>query len=119
MERIKRRRVRASLRAWRWAPTAVAGNLIARCTAPIRPTNRGHVNDAKLAAMVREQRQLKNPEARKHLIFAIQRYAAEQQYYVKLSSQVITASWQPYVKNYAPNLSADFGSRTAALWLER
>ena len=86
---------------------------------PDQPRNRGHVNDAKLAAMVREQRQLKNPEARKHLIFDIQRYAAEQQYYVKLSSQVITASWQPYVKNYAPNLSADFGSRAAALWLER
>jgi peptide/nickel transport system substrate-binding protein len=86
---------------------------------PDQPRNRGHVNDAKLAAMVREQRQLKNPEARKQLIFAIQRYAAEQQYYVKLSSQVITASWQPYVKNYAPNLSADFGSRAAALWLER
>src|SRR5215831_4350408 len=86
---------------------------------PAQPRNRGHVNDAKLAAMVREQRQLKNPEARKHLIFAIQRYAAEQQYYIKLSSQVITASWQPYVQNYAPNLSADFGSRAAALWLER
>jgi peptide/nickel transport system substrate-binding protein len=86
---------------------------------PDQPRNRGHVNDAKLAAMVREQRQLKNPEARKDLIFAIQRYAAEQQYYVKLSSQVITASWQPYVQNYAPNLSADFGSRAAALWLER
>src|SRR5215510_6874329 len=86
---------------------------------PDQPRNRGHVNDAKLAAMVREQRRLQDPEARKHLIFAIQRYAAEQQYYIKLSSQVITASWQPYVKNYAPNLSADFGSRAAALWLER
>ena len=86
---------------------------------PDQPRNRGHVNDAKLAAMVREQRQLKNPAARKQLIFAIQRYAAEQQYYVKLSSQVITASWQPYVQNYAPNLSADFGSRAAALWLAR
>ena len=36
-----------------------------------------------------------------------------------LSSRVITASWQPYVKNYAPNLSADFGSRVAASWLDR
>jgi len=86
---------------------------------PDQPRNRGHVNDAKLAAMVREQRRLQDPEARQHLIFAMQRYAAEQQYYVKLSSQVITASWQPYVQNYAPNLSADFGSRAAALWLER
>ena len=86
---------------------------------PNQPRNRGHVNDPKLAAMVKEQRRLKDPEARKQLIFAIQRYAAEQEYYVYLSSQVITASWQPYVKNYAPNLSADFGSRVAALWLDR
>src|SRR5215468_9523942 len=42
---------------------------------PDQPRNRGHVNDAKLAAMVREQRRLKDPEVRKHLIFAIQRYA--------------------------------------------
>jgi peptide/nickel transport system substrate-binding protein len=86
---------------------------------PDQPRNRGHVNDPKLAAMVNEQRRLKDPEARKQLVFAIQRHAAEQQYYVYLSSQVVTASWQPYVKNYAPNLSADFGNRVAALWLDR
>jgi peptide/nickel transport system substrate-binding protein len=86
---------------------------------PDQPRNRGHVNDPKLAAMVKEQRRLKDPEAREQLIFAIQRYVAAQQYYVYLSSQVITASWQPYVKNYAPNLSADFGSRVTALWLDR
>jgi peptide/nickel transport system substrate-binding protein len=86
---------------------------------PNQLRNRGHVNDAKLAAMVQQQRRTKDPEARKQLIFDIQRYAAEQQYYVYLSSQVITGSWQPYVKNFAPNLSADFGSRVAALWLDR
>jgi hypothetical protein len=31
----------------------------------------------------------------------------------------ITGSWQPYVKNYAPNLTYDYGSRVAALWLDR
>jgi len=86
---------------------------------PDQLRNRGHVNDPKLAAMVKEQRRLKDPEARKQLIFDIQRYAAEQQYYVYLSSQVNTASWQPYMKNFAPNLTADFGSRAAALWLDR
>ena len=86
---------------------------------PDQPRNRGRVNDPKLAAMVQEQRRLQDPEARKQLIFAMQRYAAEQQYYVYLSSQVVTGSWQPYVKNFAPNLSFDFGSRVAALWLER
>jgi ABC-type transport system substrate-binding protein len=86
---------------------------------PDQLRNRGHVNDPKLAAMVQEQRRLKDPEARKQLIFAIQRHTAEQQYYVYLSSQVVTASWQPYVKNYAPNLGADFGSRVTAVWLDR
>ena len=27
--------------------------------------------------------------------------------------KIVTASWQPYVKNYAPNLGADFGSRVS------
>jgi peptide/nickel transport system substrate-binding protein len=86
---------------------------------PDQLRNRGHVNDPKLAAMVKEQRRLKDPEARKELIFDIQRYAAAQQYYVYLSSPVITASWRPYMQNFAPNLTADFGGRAAALWLDR
>jgi peptide/nickel transport system substrate-binding protein len=86
---------------------------------PDKPRNRGHVNDPKLAAMVKEQRQTKDREARKQLIFDIQRYTAEQQYYIYLSSQVITSSWQPYMKNYAHNLTFDYGSRIAVTWLDR
>jgi peptide/nickel transport system substrate-binding protein len=81
--------------------------------------NAGHVNDPTLTAMLKEQRRTKDLEARKQLIFDIQRYAAEQQYYVYLLSPMVTGSWQPYVKNYAPNPSFDYGSRAAALWLER
>ncbi len=32
---------------------------------------------------------------------------------------MMTGSWQPYVKNYAPNQTFDYGSRVATLWLER
>jgi hypothetical protein len=32
------------------------------------------------------------------------RYEAEQQYYVYTTSVMMTGTWQPYVKNYAPNL---------------
>jgi|SoiMethySBSTD1v2_1073268.scaffolds.fasta_scaffold762409_2 hypothetical protein len=60
-----------------------------------------------------------NLEARKQIIFAIQRYVAEQQYKVYLACHMLTGSWQPYVKNYAPNQTLDFGGRAAALWLER
>src|SRR5499433_1752269 len=52
--------------------------------------NTGHVNDSTLTAMVKEQRRTKDLEVRRNIIFDIQRYAAEQQYYVYLSSTVIT-----------------------------
>ncbi len=81
--------------------------------------NIGHVNDAKITAMLKEQRRTKDLEARRKMIFDIQRYAAEQQYYVYTNAVMVTASWQPYVKNYAPNLSFDYGGRAAALWLDR
>jgi hypothetical protein len=32
---------------------------------------------------------------------------------------MFTGTWRPYVKNYAPNLTFDYGSRAAALWLDR
>jgi peptide/nickel transport system substrate-binding protein len=81
--------------------------------------NSSHVNDPKLLAMLQEQRRTKDIEARRKLIFDIQRYIAEQQYYVFTISITYTCSWQPYVKNYAPNPSFDYGGRVAALWLDR
>jgi hypothetical protein len=32
---------------------------------------------------------------------------------------LLTASWRPYVKNFAPNATLDYGSRVAALSLDR
>jgi ABC-type transport system substrate-binding protein len=69
--------------------------------------------------MLQEQRRIQDLEARKRRIFDIQRYIAEQQYYVFTIAIVFTCTWQPYVKNYAPNLSFDYGGRAAMLWLER
>jgi peptide/nickel transport system substrate-binding protein len=86
---------------------------------PDQPRNRSRVNDPTITAMLKEQRRTKDLEARKKLIYDIQRYAAEQQYYVYLHSSMITGTWQPYVKNYAPNLTFDYGSRAAVLWLDR
>ena len=86
---------------------------------PDQSRNSGHVDDPKLTAMLKEQRRSKDLEARKRLIVEFQRYAAEQQYYVYLTSGMITGTWQPYVKNFAPNMSFDYGGRSAALWLER
>jgi ABC-type transport system substrate-binding protein len=86
---------------------------------PEQSRNSSQVNDAKLTAMLKEQMRTRDLEARRKLIFDIQRYAAEQQYYVYLYCAGITGSWAPYVKNYAPNPSFDYGNRAAALWLDR
>jgi peptide/nickel transport system substrate-binding protein len=86
---------------------------------PDQLQNRGYVNDPKITAMLKEQRRTKDLEARKKIIYEFQRYEAEQQYYVYAISVMITGSWQPYVKNYAPNQTFDYGSRVAALWLDR
>jgi peptide/nickel transport system substrate-binding protein len=98
-----------------WEPDSVLYGLYA----PDQPRNSGHVNDSKLTAMLKEQRRTKDRQARKQLIFDMQRYIAEQQYYVYLYAVGVGGSWQPYVKNYAPNPTFDYGGRAAALWLER
>jgi len=86
---------------------------------PDQPLNRGYVNDPKMTAMLKEQRRTKDLETRRKIIHEFQRYEAEQQYYVYTNSSMFTGSWQPYVKNYAPNQTFDYGSRVAALWLDR
>jgi peptide/nickel transport system substrate-binding protein len=86
---------------------------------PDQPRNRGHINDPRITAMAKEQRRTRDPEARKRILTDFQRYAAEQQYYVYLFSVMITSSWQPYMKNFAHNLTFDYGSRVAEAWLDR
>jgi peptide/nickel transport system substrate-binding protein len=98
-----------------WEPDTVLFGLYG----PDQPRNSGHVNDPKVTVMLQEQRRTKDLEARKQIIFDIQRYVAEQQYYVYTNSNMLTGSWQPYVKNFAPNMTFDYGNRAAALWLER
>ena len=98
-----------------WDPDTVLYGMYA----PDQPRNSGHVNDPTLTAMLKAQRRTRDLEARKQIIFDIQRYVAAQQYYVYTSANMITGTWQPYVKNYAPNTTFDYGGRAAALWLER
>src|SRR5712691_2148881 len=98
-----------------WDPDTVLYGLYA----PDQPRNSGHVNDPKITVMLKAQRRTQDREARKKIIFDIQRHIAEQQYYVYLYAVGITGSWQPYVKNYSPNTTYDYGSRSAALWLDR
>ena len=54
-----------------WEPDSVLYGMYA----PDQPRNSGHVNDPKLTAMLKEQRRTQDLEARKKLIFDIQRQA--------------------------------------------
>jgi peptide/nickel transport system substrate-binding protein len=98
-----------------WEPDSVLYGLYA----PNQPRNNGQVNDPTITAMLKEQRRTKDSEARKKIIFDLQRYIAEQQYYVYLYCVGIAGAWQPYMKNYAPNPTFDYGNRAASLWLEK
>jgi peptide/nickel transport system substrate-binding protein len=98
-----------------WEPHSVLYGMFM----PENSRNSSHVNDPRMTGMLKEQMRIKDLEARRRLIFDIQRYAAEQQHYIYLYSVGITGSWQPHVKNYAPNPTFDYGSRAAALWLDR
>lgn len=39
--------------------------------------------------------------------------------FVYANSVMVTATWQSYVKSYAPNQTFDYGGRATALWLDR
>jgi ABC-type transport system substrate-binding protein len=98
-----------------WEPDSV----LYSSYAPDTLRNTGHVNDPTRTAMLKAQRRAQDLAARKQLIFDIQRYEAEQQYYVYLVCPMQTGSHQPYVKNYAPNAVEEYGMAAAVLWLDR
>ena len=98
-----------------WEPHSVLYGMYT----PEQPRTSSHVADPKIVAMLKEQMRTKDVEARRKVVFDLQRYAAEQQYYVYLYSAMITGSWRPHVKNYGPNISFDYGNRAAELWLDR
>jgi peptide/nickel transport system substrate-binding protein len=102
-----------------YAPAWEPDSPLYRAYAADSTNNLSHVNDPKLTAMLKEQRRTQALEARKKIIVDIQRYAAEQQYYVYLYCWMLTGSHQPYVKNYVPNFIEDYGNVAAALWLDR
>jgi hypothetical protein len=56
---------------------------------------------------------------RREVIYNIQRYLANQQYYVQMGSAVQIAVWEGALKNYATNVSYDYGGRLQAAWLDR
>ena len=87
---------------------------------PGQPLNAAGVDDAKLTEMIRLQRRTFDVAKRRDILYDIQRHLSEKAYYLLVgpSSRVVSA-WEPYVKNFAPNLGNDYGGRLMAAWLHR
>jgi ABC-type transport system substrate-binding protein len=69
--------------------------------------NNAGVNDPKLTDMIEQQAMTLDKAARKRLIFDIQRYLGEQQYYVIGPIGQQTVAYQPWVKSF--NYQSDNG----------
>src|SRR6266404_1716544 len=81
--------------------------------------NQSHINDPIVADMLARQRRTQDSLKRREVIWDIQPYLAQHSYYVQMPSAIQIAVWDAAVKNYAPNVSYDYGGRLMAAWIER
>ena len=86
---------------------------------PGQRTNSSGVDDPKLSEMIRLQRRTLDARRRRDILWDIQRHLAEQVYYLYGPSGRVVAAWEPYVRNFGPNLGNDYGGRLMASWLDR
>ena len=87
---------------------------------PGQPQNVAGVNDPKLTDMIKLQRRTFDVAKRREIVYDIQRYLSQQVYYLYTSpSAKVVGAWEPYVKNYMPNIGNDYGGRMMAAWLDR
>ena len=87
---------------------------------PGQPLNAAGVDDPKLSEMIRLQRRTFDVSKRREILYDIQRYLSETVYYLLVGpSAMVVSAWEPYVKNFAPNLGNDYGGRLMAAWLDR
>jgi peptide/nickel transport system substrate-binding protein len=81
--------------------------------------NASGVNDPKLTEMIRQQRRTLDLRKRRELMHDIQRYCAAQVYHLYGPSVNSVTAWEPYVKNFGPNVGSDHGGRLMVAWLDR
>ena len=87
---------------------------------PGRPQNTAGVNDPKLNDMIVMQRRTFDEKKRREILWDIQRHFSQQAYHLFVSpSAKALAGWEPYVKNFMPNVSMDYGGRLMIAWLDK
>jgi peptide/nickel transport system substrate-binding protein len=87
---------------------------------PGSPLNLAGVNDPKLTEMLKLQRRTFDAKKRREIVYDIQRLCSQQAHYLYVSpSAKVLSAWEPYVKNFSPNISLDYGGRLMIAWLDR
>ncbi len=85
---------------------------------PGSPRNLSYVNDPIPNEMMIRQRRTNNQDQRRIIIEEIQRYLAEQQYYITGVIEYSYTFWQDRVRNYRPHVQAG-QYQLARTWLSR
>ena len=82
-------------------------------------SNRSHVADPALDAMLDAQRRATSRSSRRAVIGDIQRHASAQVYYLYTPCPKHASSWTPWVKNYGPKNSFDRGAQLEVVWIDK
>jgi peptide/nickel transport system substrate-binding protein len=90
-----------------------------RTLMPGQPLNVAPVNDPKITEMIKLQRRTADISKRREIIYDLQRYLSQQAYYLYGPSVSAVAAWEPYVKNFGPNIGHDMGGRLMVAWLDK
>jgi peptide/nickel transport system substrate-binding protein len=86
---------------------------------PGQALNASGVNDPKLTEMIKLQRRTFNVAKRREIVYDIQRYISQHVYVIYGPSVMPVVAWEPYVRNFGPNIGHDYGGRLMAAWLDR
>ena len=86
---------------------------------PGQALNASGVNDPKLTEMIKLQRRTFNVAKRREIVYDIQRYVSQHVWGLYGPSVNAVAAWEPYVKNFGPNIGFDYGGRLMVSWLDR
>jgi peptide/nickel transport system substrate-binding protein len=83
------------------------------------PRNHSRVTDAELDRMLVAQRREMDPARRREIVYSIQRYLADKDYYVYLPMWPRDIAHPAYVKGFKQIVGYSLGSRLMHVWIER
>jgi len=75
----------------------------------------------KLTEMIKLQWRTFDVAKRRDIVYDIERYLSQQAYYLypSPSAAKVVGAWEPYVKNYMPNIGNDYRGHMMAAWLDK